>query len=289
MQLVEHVPTDPPLFGLVERVFSFEHYKPEHKAERLVPNGHVTLIIALDSHDRHVYDNTSGASLQVCREAWLSGTHSHFITIGDTSIESRLSVAEFVPGRALPLIHVALHEFNDLVVPAVEVFGESILTLRSRLRPMRNAEDIIAEIEKWLVARYKPELEPPEIILIAMEALQADPGGVEFTQLVETHGSVSYKHFVDLFKKHVGPNPKTMQRILRFSQVFAQIHDREHVDWAELSLELGYSDQSHFIRDFSAFSGYRPRRFVEDGHERLNFFPVEADVFGENEDGAGGE
>ena len=275
-----HTPSDPPLAGLVEHVFSLEAYQPSHKAERLVPNGRVTLVIELDGRDRHIYDNRTGASIQVCRDAWLSGTHSGYLTIGDTSTASRLAVVQFAPGRALPLIHKALNAFNDRVVPAVEVFGSPILALRRHLLPMTDAQEVIAAIETWLSERYDAAFEPPDVILAATRALLADPGSVVWTRLVDQHGSVSYKHFVELFKTYVGPNPKTMQRILRFAQVFEQIQRQESPEWATLSLDLGYADQSHFIRDFCAFSGYRPRRFIEEGHERMNFFPEEGDVFG---------
>jgi AraC-like DNA-binding protein len=37
------------------------------------------------------------------------------------------------------------------------------------------------------------------------------------------------------------------------------------VDWAALAVELGYSDQSHLIRDFSASIGMPPDRYARTG------------------------
>ena len=34
------------------------------------------------------------------------------------------------------------------------------------------------------------------------------------------------------------------------------------LNWGELSLECGYFDQSHMIRDFQAFSGFTPADYV---------------------------
>ena len=103
--------------------------------------------------------------------------------------------------------------------------------------------------------------------------LLADPGSVRWTEYVDREASVSYRHFVGQFRRFVGPTPKTMQRILRFAEVFERVQERTDVDWAGISYELGYSDQAHFVREFRRFSGYRPVQFRRQGHDRLNFFP----------------
>ena len=272
MQYVPLVPSAPPLAGAVEVIFALAGYRPEHRTERLVPNGRVNLVIELDGRERHIYDNETRASRQVCREAWLSGVHSRYLTIGETQPESRLAAVQFAPGRSLPWVQQALQAFNDKVVPAVEVFGDSVLELRKALVESETAA-IPDAIEGWLVDRYDGSFEPPRVLRQASTRLLENPGEVRLTRLVDEDGSVSYKHFLELFKRHFGPNPKTMQRILRFAGAFEALQAEEGVDWASLSLELGYSDQAHFIRDFRAFSGYRPKRFVEAENERINFFP----------------
>lgn len=272
MQYTPHVPGDVDLAQAVELIFALDDYAPEHSRERLVPNGRVTLVIELDGRDRHVYDNETGEALQLCRGSWLSGVQSNFLTIGDTRPGTRLAAVQFAPGAALPLLHEELCTWNDRVAPAEETFGDSIVKLRERLLTLDSAQ-VVLEVEAWLLARFDSEHRAPEVIRTLMAELMQAPGEVALTQRVEELGSVSYKHFVELFKRHVGPTPKTMQRILRFAQVFERLQGQERVDWTQISLELGYSDQAHFIRDFVAFSGYRPRKFLEEGHERLNFFP----------------
>ena len=267
-----------PLAGAVELLFCLEEYAPEHRIERLVPNGRVTLVIELDGRPRYIFDHESRKPLQEFRGSWLSGVHSEYLLIGETTSESRLAAVQFVPGMARPLLHSNLSGLVDRVVSADEVLGPSVLELRATLTELDDPGEILSHLEEWLAARYEPSLEPPGVIRRVMERLTAEPGEVtSLAELVEADGSVSYKHFVALFKKHVGPSPKRMQRILRFAQVFARIQGEQQVNWVELSLELGYSDQAHFVRDFAAFSGYRPQRFFEDGHERLNFFPDELD------------
>ena len=273
MNYVPLVPTDPPLLGAVELIFSLDGYSPEHRVERLVPHGRVNLVIELDGRDRFIYDD-SGQVKQTCRGAWLSGVHSRYLSIGETGPDTRLAAVQFAPGRALALIHQPLSLLNDRVIPASELFGDSINDLRERLVTTEPGAPTCGAIAAWLRERFDKDRRPPDVVVAAVDALLGDPGMVHLTRFVEEHGGASYKHFVELFKTHVGPTPKLFQRILRFAQVFERLQAQgASVDWARLSVELGYSDQAHFIRDFRAFSGYRPSDFLGQGHDRVNFFP----------------
>lgn len=56
--------------------------------------------------------------------------------------------------------------------------------------------------------------------------------------------------------------PKIYQRILRFNEILPKIRDKEQTAWAEVAYPCGYSDQSHFIKEFSHFSGFNPQEFI---------------------------
>lgn len=275
MNYVPLIPQTEPLIDRVEVIFSLDGYAPEHKAERLVPNGRMTLVIELDDRDRFIFDNQTGEPIQTCRRAWLSGVHRRYLTIGETSTTSRLAAVQFAPGRALPLIHQPLEPFNDRVVPAADVFGTDLLELREQLLQTPPGESTVRTIAVWLEQRYDRDLEPSADLTGVVSQLLEAPGQVVITEAVAALESISYKRFLAEFRKHVGPSPKTMQRILRFAQIFGQLQERQSVNWADLAVELGYADQAHLARDFSEFSGYRPASFLRAGHDRVNFFPDE--------------
>ena len=272
MQYTPHVPRAQGLSRAVEVMFCLEDYAPPHAVERLVPNGRLTLIIELDERPRHLYDRSTRQIVATFTEAWLSGVQSEYLLIGEVG-PARLAAVQFTPGYARPLIHHDLSVFHDRVVPAVEVFGPSITELRSLLREKADGASVNVEVEAWLSERYDAAFEPPPIVTETIEALLRAPGDLAFTEFVAERASVSYKHFVSLFKAHAGATPKRLQRVLRFSEVVERVAGADRIDWAALSAALGYADQAHFIRDFVAFSGYRPRDFLESGHDRANFFP----------------
>ena len=273
MEYTPHRFSDAATSAAVEVMFDLRGYEPEHPRERIVPDGRMHLVIELDDRPRYLYDRASGESIQECARAWLSGVHTRYITIGDTDQESRLLAVQFALGQSSPFTHRAASDFCDAVVPAAEVFGKGILDLRQALLQEKVAERRLALAESWLVDRWDAGWRSPPAVTEALTVLQAAPSDLKWTAWVAEHTEHSYKHFLSLFKRHVGPSPKVMQRVLRFAGVFQLLQTNEQVSWADVSADLGYSDQAHFVREFCAFSGYRPSQFLRDGHDRVNFFP----------------
>ncbi len=83
--------------------------------------------------------------------------------------------------------------------------------------------------------------------------------------------SVGERYTEKLFSHYVGLSPKFFARIIRFGYIFQLI--KEHVpDWATVVYEAGYYDQSHFIRNFKAFTGEDPSEYLFEDATLANFF-----------------
>lgn len=81
----------------------------------------------------------------------------------------------------------------------------------------------------------------------------------------------SERRFSQVFREEVGLAPKVWCRIQRFQRAVRQLHNGTDIRWAELALDCGYYDQSHFANEFRAFSGvdvttYTARRTVWANH-----------------------
>ncbi|GAB3276547.1 hypothetical protein GCM10027347_50130 [Larkinella harenae] len=79
-------------------------------------------------------------------------------------------------------------------------------------------------------------------------------------QLLKQH-SVSERQLERLFKRSVGVSPKTYLRLTRFEQALHRLKGMV-VDSLDIVCDLGYSDHSHFIREFKEFSGFTPKQFI---------------------------
>ena len=257
----------------LDAMFYIQGYAPEHNIERLTPDGKLAVVIELDGQERFVHDNDSLKPKQSCKNTWLSGMHTGFISISALDNTTLLAI-QFKPGKAYPFIKQPLDSFKDKVVPAVTVFGDTILALRKQLLSLPDPQQKLDTTASWLMNQYDVNLLPNEQVEAVLNQIITTPTLPTVKHALEQH-SYSKKHFLHLFKKHVGLSPKALQRILRFSEVLQLIQAEEQVQWAQISVECGYYDQSHFIKDFVHFSGYNPKEFLDEDHDRPNFFPVD--------------
>jgi AraC-like DNA-binding protein len=145
-------------------------------------------------------------------------------------------------------------------------------------------------IENIITARLASAPSPPTGLLHSWRILQESPNHVDLARLPEEFGC-SRRHMIAQFHKYFGVAPKMIARISRFHLAVAAVHrlgrrdavpyaeGKPYLDcqaddsvctatqtpmrWAELALDCGYYDQSHFINEFRSFSGMSPLEFLQ--------------------------
>ena len=66
-----------------------------------------------------------------------------------------------------------------------------------------------------------------------------------------------------MFQRYVGVSPKWVLRRYRLHEAAARLAEGTSGTWAEVAADLGYYDQSHFIRDFTRAIGMTPVAYAE--------------------------
>lgn len=66
-----------------------------------------------------------------------------------------------------------------------------------------------------------------------------------------------------LFAEYVGVGPKWAVRRDRLREVTERMARGKTADWAGTAADLGYADQAHFTRDFTAMFGEPPTRYAQ--------------------------
>jgi AraC-like DNA-binding protein len=72
--------------------------------------------------------------------------------------------------------------------------------------------------------------------------------------------NLSRRQFERKFKEHSGFSPKDFFKVVRFKNVVKEAEER-HKSLAQIAIDNGYYDQSHFTNEFKMFSGYNPKEF----------------------------
>jgi len=75
--------------------------------------------------------------------------------------------------------------------------------------------------------------------------------------------NLSSRQYQRRFKQRMGVSPETYIRILKFQQSLQAINHQAFSKLSDIGYELGFADQSHFIREFKLFSGYTPKDFLQ--------------------------
>lgn len=78
------------------------------------------------------------------------------------------------------------------------------------------------------------------------------------------------------FKAVVGVMPKRLARSYRFSSTVLAIDVAAPIVWGDVAADAGYFDQAHFVREFRAFTGLTPTRYVEARRRFLRDHPGHA-------------
>jgi AraC-like DNA-binding protein len=71
----------------------------------------------------------------------------------------------------------------------------------------------------------------------------------------------SHRRFIELFARAVGLTPKVYARVRRFQRALHRAHGPDRESWVELAAAEGYSDQSHFNREFRESAGLTPTEY----------------------------
>ncbi|WP_408996299.1 helix-turn-helix domain-containing protein, partial [Streptomyces scabiei] len=74
---------------------------------------------------------------------------------------------------------------------------------------------------------------------------------------------VSVRVLQRLFSAYVGVGPKWVILRYRIHEALERAETDRAVDWAALAADLGYADQAHLVRDFTATVGVPPRAYAQ--------------------------
>jgi AraC-like DNA-binding protein len=240
--LLAHRP-GPPLAPFVEALWYYDGYQQAQHRERVLPDGRFQLIV----------DLTRGLGI-------VNGMRSKCVVIETTAISTVMGVV-FQPGGARPFFDAAADEFSNQVVTLDLVWGSSLACLLDCLHHAPKPGDKFRVLEAALLQRLKARLELHAAVQYGLREFQRAPhirGVIEVTK----EAGLSRRRFSQLFREQVGLTPKLYCRLRRFQQVVEQIASGAAVDWADVALAGGYSDQAHLSHEFRDFSGLSPGTYL---------------------------
>lgn len=200
----------------------------------------------------------------------LSSSQDPFTISGQVDFPTHISsdgnldmiVAVFYPHTVGIFIDTPPSEFRNSEISGFDIGNKNLNVLARQILDCGDTDRCIALTESWLLSKLHQFRNQTDLKRIgaAVGTLLATPS-VSVTELAGK-ACLSPKQFGRIFSNYVGMMPKEYSRIVRFQKSLWLLQNH-HRDYAGIAYECGYSDQSHFIRDFRHFCGLTPRELTE--------------------------
>ncbi|AKD54060.1 helix-turn-helix transcriptional regulator [Spirosoma radiotolerans] len=235
----------------------------ESPIQRCMPFGALELILHLDDNHAHVLFNDSWQELP---QAFFVGLYRDTVQWKAVGTSRKFGI-RLKPESLLQLFNVPVaslfNQFTDL-----ETFlGKETNRLTERVYGLPDIQSVIEVAESFLLAQFKNLKGERNYLYEATRLIRQAKGNVSIEALSE-HLFVSKRQLERSFKDNFGTTPKLYQRIIRFRNAYESFQQTATTpNWLDVSYNLGYSDQAHFIRDFKEFSNDVPTLVYHDSDQ----------------------
>lgn len=174
----------------------------------------------------------------------------------------------FRPAGLSTLFGLPMYEFTDERIALTDVLGSSLNELHEQLCEKRTTPGRIALLEQFLNRQLLRRGDRFDRTDYAANLIVDKFGILTVSELIDDL-YVCRRQFERQFLQKVGVSPKYYARIRRVGNVCAQLAAQhwQVTDWQDVIFRAGYYDQSHFIREFTQFTGKRPTLYVQENIE----------------------
>ncbi|MDR7121073.1 helix-turn-helix domain-containing protein [Rheinheimera soli] len=166
---------------------------------------------------------------------------------------------KFVLGALAEKLNFKPADFIDRQVDVQQMFNLDTSRLLSELSAANSDPQIVAILHSCFQPfAIQPSLQRTRVRqLVDMIKQQSDITRVE---LLSERSEIPIRAIQRCFRQYLGINPKWLIRKYRLHQAL-ELLEQQSVEIADLVEALGYTDQSHLIRDFKEFLGVTPTAY----------------------------
>jgi AraC-like DNA-binding protein len=168
---------------------------------------------------------------------------------------------KFRAGSFRPFVRQRVSTLRNRAIEGERVFGSAVTPLATEVFSQTDDDAMTRPVARFLREHLPAADHSAGLAASIVETVETDRTLVRVDQLLD-RWSISKRSLQRLFNEYVGVGPKWVINRYRMHEALEQLHSGVSVNWADLALELGYFDQSHFIRDFRALIGRSPVQYA---------------------------
>ena len=223
---------------------------------RLNPGGYFELIFQLNGgFCQTSTDNSHWISRP---EYFIGGLHSKSFQVKPEKKDSTLISVNFKPHSTRFFIPDKLHNYKNKVVQLSDIYRSSDLGQLQAIHGNDQMDNKLKLIESFLVKIFNKK--STTTIEKVLGYIFQKNGFVNIKELADK-SCLSISQFRKRFNEEVGMSPKEYTKIIRIRYISELLSIHPSMNLTQLTYELGYFDQSHFIKDFKSVTGVSPKNY----------------------------
>jgi AraC-like DNA-binding protein len=250
----------PALAEVVDYYGYWERAAGEPHRSRALPRGAATVVIDVSGRAQVDFYAGDGCTRLEVPSAFIVGAGTNSYITGIDAAQTVMTV-HFKPAGALGFLGTGMGALENVCAGLVDVWGRPAAQLHEQLLDARTARDRITLVETFLRERRRlHQRRPSAEIMAVLRSVESDPS-VRISQ-VRAEVGWSARRLADRFRAEVGLTPKAYQRVRRLQGALRRL-DGNAGRGADIAADLGFFDQSHFVREFREFTGMTPSQYAD--------------------------
>ena len=228
-----------------------------------LPSPYLTLVITLDG-PLVVTAHPDPQQAPGRFEGLVGGLHTRPARMTHPGHQAGIQLS-ITPRGARALLGLPAGELASTDLPVEDVLGATGEELIERVRAARGWPGRFAGLERVLLRAVRDDAGPPVEVAEAWRLTTGTGGRMPVGEVARRVGW-SDRHLEARFRAETGLRPKEAARVVRFDRARRALAARVAVggapDLASLAVATGFSDQAHLTREWRAFSGLPPTRWL---------------------------
>ncbi len=174
--------------------------------------------------------------------------------------KGRVVGTKFRPGAFRAFVKQPVSDFSNRHPTVSDVFGPRARRLGTNVLKHEDDLEGVAIIETFLRS-LSPRADDAMVLTGRITARIAEGRDINRVDQIVREFDAPLRQLQRVFKEYVGVSPKWIIQRYRLLEAAERMSQGKPLNGVDLALDLGYSDQAHFIRDFKRFVGRTPAQY----------------------------
>ncbi len=224
-------------------VSHFYSFKAGHSQEPIVviPDGCIDIVFDCDADSP--IGQVCGTRLEAGSVSFLPG-HRYF-------------GVRFIPGVFPDFLTISAQELIEHEIDLQDVTTGSEPLLEQVINSQQFSQQVIA-VNQFLNKNRRRT--PSSVTTQISEKIRQHKGNIQVQDLEKMSGYTA-RTLQRMFKKDIGLTPKGFSRAIRCQSAIYSINHCDDLIFSDCAIDLGFSDQSHFLKEFKKFVNVTPQEY----------------------------